>query len=174
MSSGPSNSVESPEPDPFNEDELRAWRGFRRTRTTVENELTRRLQKSHDLTILQYGVLITLLSAPGRRLRMTDLAEQVLTSLSGMTRAIVRLRDEGLVEREQDPDDLRSFVVSLKPEGLGRLRETQVTHHACVRELLFDNLDDEDIQRLATIYDRAMPGVLDAPTWPAPTPEHSS
>jgi DNA-binding MarR family transcriptional regulator len=86
---------------------------------------------------------------------MTDLAERVLTSPSGMTRAVARLADEGLVERERDPGDGRSFVVGLTPSGLARLREAQVTHHACVRELLFSGLDGDDVRRLAAVFDRS-------------------
>jgi DNA-binding MarR family transcriptional regulator len=102
-------------------------------------------------------VLITLVTDPDRRLRMTDLAERVLTSPSGMTRAVSRLAAEGLVERDRDPDDRRSFIVGLTPLGLTRLREAQVTHHACVRELLFHGLTDDDLQRLGAIYDRTTP-----------------
>jgi DNA-binding MarR family transcriptional regulator len=168
VSTQPPDPPGRPEPDPFNEHEFRAWRGFRRTRTTVENELTRRLEQSHGLSVQTYGILITLVATPGRRLRMTDLSEQLLASQSGMTRAIARLRDAGFVDREQDPNDRRSFIVSLTNKGLEQLRDAQVTHHTCVRELLFAKLDDNEIELLATLYDRAMPGILDAPTWPAP------
>lgn len=154
----PVRRPEPSEPDPFDEHELRVWRGFLRIHRTVSDELNRRLERAHDLTLLHYGVLITLVTDPGRRLRMTDLAERVLTSPSGMTRAVARLADDGLVERERDPDDGRSFVVHLTPLGVNRLREAQVTHHACVRELLFRGLDGDDLRRLAAIYDRAMPG----------------
>ena len=146
---------EPPEPDPFAEDEFRVWRGFLRTHRVVTEELTRRLERAHDLTLLHYGVLITLVTDPDRELRMTDLAERVLTSPSGMTRAVNRLAGEGLVERRQDPDDRRSFIVRLTPAGVARLREAQVTHHACVREMLLSGLGADDLRRLAAIYDRA-------------------
>jgi DNA-binding MarR family transcriptional regulator len=165
------DDLDLPEPDPFAESEFRAWRGFLRVHRTVMDELSRRLEERHGLPVLEYSVLITLVSEPGRRLRMTDLAERVLTSPSGMTRAVARLRDAGFVERGQDPADGRSFVVSLTPAGVRMLREAQVTHHACVRELLFGGLDDEDLRQLAAMYERAMPGVLDAPVWPTPVPE---
>jgi DNA-binding MarR family transcriptional regulator len=168
-----SESAEPPEPNPFDEHEFRAWRGFLRVHRTVTDELARRLEREHDLPLVQYGVLITLVSAPDRRLRMSDLAERVLVSPSGMTRAIARLRDLGLVERERDPDDLRSYVVSMTPEGLRALREAQVTHHGCVREVLFGGLQEGDLERLATICDRALPGVLDAPIWPVPLEQRS-
>ncbi len=147
--------IEPPEPAPFDQDEFRVWRGFLRTHRTVTDELNRRLERAHDLTMLHYGVLITLITDPDRRLRMTDLAERVLTSPSGMTRAIARLAEDGLVERARDPGDGRSFVVHLTPRGLARLREAQVTHHACVREVLFHGLDGDDLRRLAAVYDRS-------------------
>ena len=90
-----SKRPEPPEPDPFAEDEFRVWRGFLRTHRIVTDELTRRLERAHDLTLLHYGVLITLVTDPDRQLRMTDLAERVLTSPSGMTRAVSRLAGEG-------------------------------------------------------------------------------
>ncbi len=148
--------IESQEPDAFSDDEFRVWRGFLRTHRTVVDELNRRLERAHGLTLLHYGVLITLVTDSGRQLRMTDLADRVLTSPSGMTRAVGRLAGERLVERDQDPDDLRSFIVRLTPLGLARLREAQVTHHACVRELLFAGLTSGDLERLGAIYDRRL------------------
>ena len=158
--------VDLPEPHPLDEHEFRAWRGFLRVHRTVIDELGRRLERAHGLSVLEYGVLIALVVADERQLRMTELADRVLTSPSGMTRTVARLRDESLVRREQDPRDLRSFRVTLEPEGMRRLREAQVTHHACIRELLFGRLESDDIARLAAIYDQAMPGVLDMPIWP--------
>jgi DNA-binding MarR family transcriptional regulator len=155
VKSVPKPRREPPEPDAFTEAEFRVWRGFLRTHRAVSDELNRRLERAHDLTLLHYGVLITLVTEPGRRLRMTELAERVLTSPSGMTRAVGRLAEEGLVERDQDPDDRRSFIVGLTPPGLARLREAQVTHHACVRELLFAGLSEDDLGRLSAIYDRS-------------------
>ena len=154
-SSAPAPGAEPPEPDPFGDDEFRAWRGFLRTHRTITDELNRRLLERHGLTLLHYGVLITLITAPRRTLRMTGLAERVLISPSGMTRAIAFLAGRGLVERRPDPADGRGALAHLTTLGLRRLREAQVTHHRCVRELLFDGLDADDVRRLAAIYDRA-------------------
>ncbi len=152
-SSGRKTRPEPPEPAPFTDQEFKAWRGFLRTHRTLTDELNRRLLKKHDLTLLHYGVLITLITDPDRRMRMTDIAERVLTSPSGMTRAIARLAADGLVIREQDEGDRRSFLVTLTPHGVRRLREAQVTHHACVRELLFGRLAADDLRVLAALYD---------------------
>lgn len=150
-----SSPPEPAEPEPFRDDELRAWRGFLRAHRRVTDELNQRLSRAHGLTMLHYGVLITLITEPSRTMRMTDLADRVLTSPSGMTRAVAALADEGLIERDQDPADGRGIVARLTPAGVRRLREAQVTHHACVRELLFAGLTPEDLRRLAEIYEPA-------------------
>ncbi len=168
MSSKGGKPVGPAEPDPFDKDEFRAWRGYRRVHVTVEAELGRRLEKQHGLTVQDYGILITLVAAPDRQLRMTDLAEQVMASASGMTRAIARLCDDGFVDREQDPNDRRSVIASLTGKGVRKLRAAQVTHHKCAREVFFAGMQGDDIERLATIYEHAIPGVLDEPTWPPP------
>ena len=85
-----------------------------------------------------------------------------------LTRAIARLCDDGFVDREQDPNDRRSVIASLTGKGLRKLRAAQVTHHKCAREVFFAGMQGDDIERLATIYEHAMPGVLDEPTWPPP------
>ncbi|HET6847888.1 MAG TPA: MarR family transcriptional regulator [Gaiellales bacterium] len=146
--------TEPPEPDPFTDDEFRVWRGFLRAHRAITDELNRRLARRHDLTLLHYGVLITLITVPERRMRMTDIAERVLTSPSGMTRAVARLEADGLVDRDQNDDDRRSFLVSLTPRGVRRLRQAQVTHHACVREMLFQGVGERDLRRLAAFFDR--------------------
>jgi len=150
----PKTRPEPPEPDPFSEHELRAWRGFLRLHRTVTEELSRRLEREHGLTLPHYGVLITLVTVPDRRMRMTDLAERVLVSPSGMTRAVAWLADAGLVTRERDLEDGRSFIVGLTAPGLARLRKAQVTHHACVRELLFGGVGPAELRRLAAYFDR--------------------
>jgi DNA-binding MarR family transcriptional regulator len=155
QSSSATAGREPPEPDPFSEDEFQVWRGFLRTHRAITDELNRRLAKEHDLTLLHYGVLITLITTSDRRLRMSDIAERVLTSPSGTTRAVAKLAADGLVTREQDPGDRRSFLVTLTSIGVRRLREAQVTHHACVREVLFAGVDAGDLRQLAAFYARA-------------------
>jgi DNA-binding MarR family transcriptional regulator len=155
MKASSSSRLEPSEPDPFGEDELRAWRGFLRVHRTVTDELNARLSRAHGLTLLHYGVLITLITDPGRTMRMTDLAERVLTSPSGITRAVATLAEQGLIERKPDPADGRGVVARLTGRGVERLREAQVTHHACVRELLFAGLSPDDVRRLAEIYEPA-------------------
>jgi DNA-binding MarR family transcriptional regulator len=158
-----------PEPDPFTPQEFAAWRGLLRLRETVTRALDERLRVSHGLSLDDYGILITLVGLPDRRLRMSALGEQRMLTPSGITRAVARLEERGLVRREQDPADGRSFFATLTPKGVKELRRAQRAHHAIVRELYLRRLDSRELAQLAKLFEKAVPGVVSSPEWP-PTP----
>src|SRR5262249_11335051 len=87
--------------------ELAVWRMFLRAHASIAGRLERDLVAEHGLPLAWYEVLLQLAEAPGQRLRMTDLAERVLLSRSGLTRLVDRLVAEGLVERAACPSDAR-------------------------------------------------------------------
>ena len=163
-----SSKHEPPEPNPMSPAEFDAWRGMLRLHATVTRELERRLAADCGMSLAVYGVLITLVGAPGRRLRMSELAERRLTHPSGVTRVVDQLEREGLVAREVDPLDGRSVHAVLTPAGLDRLREAQLTHHAVARELYLGRLSERDAAQLARLFEKALPGVVSAPVWPPP------
>jgi DNA-binding MarR family transcriptional regulator len=156
----------APEPNPFTSGEFGAWRGMLRVHAMVLRELDRRLLADHGFGIDAYGVLITLVSAPSGTLAIGELGEQRNLSPSGVSRSVDRLAKISLVERRANPADGRSLLVGLTPEGLARLRAAQVTHHAAVRELLLDRLDDADLKCLRELWEKAMPGAVSSPVWP--------
>jgi len=156
----------TPEPNPFTPAEFGAWRGMLRVHATVFRALDRALLADHGFGIDAYGVLVTLVTPPNGTLTIGELGEQRNLSPSGVSRSVDRLAKIGLVERRTNPADGRSLLVGLTPYGLARLRAAQVTHHAVVRELLLNRLDERDLQRLGELWEKAMPGSLSSPVWP--------
>jgi len=157
---------ELPEPDPFSADEFRAWRGLLRLREVVMRDIDRRLRRAGHVSLDDYGILITLVTAPRMRLRMSDLGARRMLTPSGITRVVNRLEEQGLVRRDPDPSDGRASLAVLTRDGLAALRRAQVVHHAAVRELYLDRLDRADLNRLADLFEKALPGVVSATTWP--------
>ena len=72
--------------------------------------LDRALGAAHGISLKEFDVLITLFNAPNGRLRMTALAESVLLTASGLTHLVTRLELKGLVSRDVDEGDRRSFL----------------------------------------------------------------
>lgn len=155
-----------PEPDPFTREEFLAWRAFLRVHAHVTGELDRRLVEEHGVSLGHYGILITLVSAPGMALRMGELGARRLVSPSKISRVVDELERHRLVKRTRDPEDGRSFLATLTASGLRKLREAQVTHHAVVRERLLEPLGANQVEQLAEIWDTAVPGVVGAEVWP--------
>ena len=161
---------ELPEPDPFSADEFRAWRGLLRLREVVMRDIDRRLRRAGHVSLDDYGILITLVTAPRMRLRMSDLGARRMLTPSGITRVVNRLEEQGLVRRDPDPSDGRASLAVLTRDGLAALRRAQVVHHAAVRELYLDRLERADLNRLADLFEKAVPGVVSAATWPPAEP----
>src|SRR5581483_9479227 len=120
---------ELPEPDALSPEEFQAWRGLIRLREAVMREIDRRLRREGQISLADYGVLITLVTAPGRRLRMSDLGARRMLTPSGITRVVIRLEKQGLIQREPDPADGRAAFAVLTKEGLAALRRAQIVHH---------------------------------------------
>ena len=138
-----------------------AWRTFLRAHATIVRRLEADLLQEHDLPLASYDVLVQLSEAPGRGLRMTELADRVLLSRSGLTRLVDRLVREGLVTREAAPDDARGTLAVLTDAGFDRLRSAWPTHLRGVVELVTGRLTASEVVRLGVLLAKLVDG--DAP-----------
>ncbi len=128
--------------------QLRSWRAFLRAHAEVTRRLENDLVAEHQLPLAWYDVLVQLVEAPDRRLRMTDLAGQVLISRSGLTRLVDRLVAEGLVRRERAADDARGTFAVMTDEGYKRLRQATPTHLRGVASYVVDRVTPEQLASL--------------------------
>jgi DNA-binding MarR family transcriptional regulator len=138
------------------EAELGAWRSFLRAHSQITRRLEAELVAEHELPLPSYDVLLQLAESPGRRLRMTELADRVLLSRSGLTRLVDRLEREGLVERAACPNDARGTHAVLTDAGLGRLRTAAPTHLRGVAEHVTSRLTPEEIDQLRHLMGKLM------------------
>jgi DNA-binding MarR family transcriptional regulator len=140
----------------FNDLEMDAWAGFLRTHATLVRELDDELTSVHDLPLSSYDVLIQLANAPGDEMRMSQLADAVLLSRSGLSRLVARLVDQGLVERRECASDGRGAFATLTDEGRRRLEEARETHRAGVRTRFLSRLSDAQMRQLGAAWRRIL------------------
>jgi DNA-binding MarR family transcriptional regulator len=114
--------------------EMRAWQAFLHAHHQITRKLDAELRSEHELPLNGYDVLLRLARAPGRQLRMSDLAERVMMSPSGLTRVVDRLAAEGLVRRERFDGDARVMLAQLTDKGRLVLRRAAKTHLRGIRE----------------------------------------
>lgn len=131
--------------------ELASWRSFLRAHAGITRRLEAELESEQELSLAAYDVLVQLSEAPDHRLRMTELADAVLLSRSGVTRLVDRLEQVGLVARAKVADDGREVTARLTDTGYERLRTAAVTHLRGVREHFVERLDAEDLAALERI-----------------------
>jgi DNA-binding MarR family transcriptional regulator len=141
--------------------ELGAWRGLLRVHTALVRELDAELDAAHGLPLSSYDVLIYLQSAPGRRLRMAELADSVLLSRSGVTRLVDRLEREGLLVRDACESDGRGLFAVLTDKGEELLAKARPTHLAGVRERFLRHFSENELRTLARYWERVHPGAAD-------------
>jgi DNA-binding MarR family transcriptional regulator len=140
----------------LSEQQMLAWRRFLRAHALVTRRLESDLLAEHSLPLASYDVLVQLVEAPQRRLRMSELAERVLLSRSGLTRLVDRLAKDGLVRREACDSDARGLFTVLTDEGLQRLREASPVHLRGIADHGVGRLADEEASQLAQLLGRLL------------------
>lgn len=146
----------SPDHEYLTDAELRAWGGCLIFTDRAIRALDEALTAAHGISVKEFDVLITLYNAPDQRLRMTELAQRVILTPSGISHLMTRLERNGLVSRVAAEDDRRSFFATLTTEGDRRLSEARPTHNEVVREQLIGRLTAAELETLGTLWDRVL------------------
>lgn len=141
----------SSEPRWLNDTEQWAWRAFIDAVRLLMTDIERDLQHDCGLNHAYFQILVTLSEAPGRSMRMSDLAELTLTSRSRLSHAVARLEEAGWVERRSCPSDKRGSFAAMTDAGFRVLETAARGHVEAVRRNLFDVLSPCQIQQLGEI-----------------------
>lgn len=142
----------SAEPRWLDEDEQRAWRSYLRGTALVLEALDRDLQ-THGVSLPEYEILAMLSECPGRRQRMSVLAEAVVQSRSRLTHTAARLERRGWVQRRKIADDKRGVDLCLTEAGFAMLDELAPDHVNGVRRVLIDPLGRAEFLRLGALLE---------------------
>ncbi|MEV0296345.1 MarR family transcriptional regulator [Nocardia sp. NPDC050710] len=137
------------EPDWLSDEEMRAWHALLSGWALLNRQIEQQLKQDAGLSHTQYEVLVRLAAAPDGRIRMTELADSLVNSKSGLTYQVGQLEKAGLVRRESCPTDVRGVSAVLTDSGRHKLDQAAPGHVAVVRELLIDVLTPAQRRALA-------------------------
>jgi DNA-binding MarR family transcriptional regulator len=149
--------------EPLTPDEEAAWRALGRAVLVIPRVLDAELLATQGLNMTEYSVLMNLSEAPDQSLRMSELANYVSITVSGLTRVIERLSRQGLVDRVRAESDGRGQVAVLTDAGLERLKQAWPTHLAGVRRHVMDHLAGLDLVAVADALTRIASAELGPP-----------
>lgn len=119
----------------------------------LQHAVERQLRAAGDLSYVQFQLLARLAAGEGR-LTMTELADGVVYSRSGLTHQAGLLERAGLITRAPDPDDQRATLVTITEAGTARVNQVLPGHIEVVRRMLFDPLPAGDVHTLGAIMTR--------------------
>ena len=131
---------------------MRSWRAYIAGNQRLMDQMNKDLQAKHDMTLAEYRILVMLSEAPSNSLRMSDLADGVLSSRSRLTHQIRRMEEQGMVRRSTCEDDGRGVLAHLTDEGRRRHEEAAPTHVDGVRRNFIDLLTPEQLSIVGAVF----------------------
>lgn len=137
------------EPRWLNDQEMRTWLAFLQASHLVERRVEQQLRDRAGMSHPQYEILVRLANAEDGSMRMSELADGVVASKSGLTYQVAQLEKAGLVRRFRCPTDDRGVNAVITDAGRERLHEIAPDHVAVVRSALVDLLDDDQQRAVA-------------------------
>lgn len=138
---------------PLDPAQLEAYFALMEAVGLLQHQVERHLRTEGNLSYVQFQLLARLATAPGQ-LTMTQLADGVVYSRSGLTYQAGLLERAGLITRCPSPEDERAVLVSITDEGRALFHRVLPGHIQVVRQLLFDPLSGDDLRQLGDIMTR--------------------
>ena len=134
--------------------QLRAWQIFLTTHARVIEQIERELAEADELPLSSYDVLLALVEAPNRRLRMHELAEAIVLSRSGLTRLVDRLEQDGLLKRDRSGPDRRATYAVLTLKGFRAFRRAWPVYAQGIRKYFVQALSEEELGELTRMLEQ--------------------
>lgn len=132
--------------------ELRLWLRMLTCTTLIETEIRSRLRSKFDVTLPRFDLMAQLERSPDG-LTMGELSRRMMVSAGNVTGLADRLAKEGLVQRTPHPNDRRTQIVRLTPDGHRSFAVMAEAHEGWVAELLSD-LDSDAVSDLMELLAR--------------------
>lgn len=120
----------------------------------LTDRLDHELQQRSHLNLTDYEILSVLSRSPQQRLRMSDLARQVLVSRSRLTYRVDRLAEVGYVSREECEDDRRGLWAIVTEQGRQALETAQTGHERDIDQWFFDQMDEGELAVVTEVMTR--------------------
>ena len=131
---------------------LKLWLRLLTCTNLITAGIRTRLRERFETTLPRFDLLAQLERHP-QGLRMGELSRRMMVTTGNVTGITDQLEAEGLVRREADPKDRRSYVVRLTPKGQQLFAEMARVHEGWVIEL-FSGLSAAEKESLYTLLGR--------------------
>jgi DNA-binding MarR family transcriptional regulator len=115
--------------------ELRIWLRLLGCATRIEKALSARLRKEFNTTLARFDLLAQLARTPGGA-TMSEVSQLLMVSNGAITGLVQKLEADGLIRRDVDSEDRRTFRLRLSPEGAREFARMARRHEEWVIALI--------------------------------------
>jgi DNA-binding MarR family transcriptional regulator len=134
----------------------RVWRQWVELNARVTVTLQREMQEDSGLSMPDFEVLVNLTDSPEGRVRVTDLATQMLWERSRLSHHVTRMERRGMVERSDCAEDGRGAWIVITPAGRAAIEKAAPGHVETVRRLVFDVLTEDEAGTLGALLGKML------------------
>lgn len=127
------------------------WRDLHLADAVICEALNEQLAEQAGCSLVEHDLLAWLAAAPGKRLRMLDLATHLRVTPGGLTRIIDRLVERGWIQRDRPADNRREVYATLTSSGAAAHRTARVVYSRVIQETFARHLDQQDLMTLGSI-----------------------
>lgn len=128
----------------------------------LRHAIEQQLREDGGLTFVQFQILRRLQLSPSGSARMTELADSIVISRSGLTYQASQLERDGLVTRAPSAEDERSVVISVTDAGRELVNVVLPGHEEVVTQMFFVPLA-QDAEALTRLLDPVRDHMRSAP-----------
>jgi DNA-binding MarR family transcriptional regulator len=141
--------------DAVPEPHLAAWKALLGSHDAVVTRIEAALAEAGLPPLAWYDVLWAIRSAPGRRIRMAELADRVTISRGGLSKLASRIEEAGCLRRERADEDGRGLYAVITSEGNALLRRMWPIYARVLREVFVDAVTASEADAIARGLGRA-------------------
>lgn len=142
--------------------QMRTYFALTEAVSLLQHAVREQLEAEGGLSYVQFEILAKLVDA-NRPLTMTELADGVVYSRSGLTHQAGLLENAGLIVRKVSPHDKRATIVDITKAGRARIAKVLPGHIQVVRDLLYGALSDQDVHDLGDLMSRVRDHMRERP-----------
>jgi DNA-binding MarR family transcriptional regulator len=136
---------------PLDAAQLAVYFALMETSSLLQFAVERQLRADGGISWVQFQILAGLNDLPSGAQRMTDVADRVVYSRSGLTYQARELEKAGYVKRTADKSDERASVLAITRKGRALVKRVLPGHVAVVRAMLLDHLDPADAAAMTRV-----------------------
>lgn len=131
---------------------VRLWLRLLTCSSLIERRLRNALREGFDTTLPRFDFMAQLHRVP-QGLSMGELSRRMMVSGGNVSGLASQLVADGLVERNSAPDNRRTFIVRLTPEGTRRFAEMTRAHDQWIADMLGSLSGDDIVQLMRLLGD---------------------